>query len=99
MPSHSPGQWWVKVPTSQTTCWKLCLYIPLAAPKHNSLTVCVGCYCKRAEVGRELGFMLSVAREADIQKTQRVLYHSPPLPASSALLLEESEFYTPCLRN
>lgn len=75
MPSYSPGQWWVKIPTFQTTCWKLCLYIPLAAPKHNSLTVLVGRYCKRAEVGRELGFMLAVGREADIQKTQRVLCH------------------------
>lgn len=98
MPSHSLGQWWVKVPTSQTTCWKLCLYIPLAAPKHSFLTVPVGRYCKRAEVGRELGSMLAVGREADIQKTQRVLCHSPPLLAS-ALILEESESYTPCLRN
>lgn len=65
-PPHTLGQWWVKVPISQSTCQQLCLCMPLAAPKLSFLAVPAVRYCKRDEVGIELGSTLAMGREADI---------------------------------
>lgn len=44
------------------------LSMPLAAPKHSFLTLPARHYCKRVEMGTELGSLVAVGGEAEIQE-------------------------------